>query len=82
MPAGLAGLVERGFAASFVVKEEGFLPEGPDEVGGGGAERYLHTWLPVLKVDNIVCETSNRKGPKFAATRSSCHGSEHGGRRW
>ena len=38
MRAGLAGLVERGFAASFVVEEEGFLPEGPDEVGGGATE--------------------------------------------
>ena len=35
----------------------------PDEVGGGGAEGYLHPWLPVLKVVNIVCETSNRNGP-------------------
>ena len=40
--AGLAGLVERGFAedAGFVDEEEGFAvteePEGPDEVGGGG----------------------------------------------
>ena len=37
MRAGLAGLVERGFAG-FVVEEEGFVPEGMDEVGGGGAE--------------------------------------------
>ena len=40
MRAGLAGLVERGFAAGFV-EEEGFVPEGPDEVGGGATDERL-----------------------------------------
>ena len=55
-----AGLVERGFAAGFVVEGKGFVPEGPDEVGGGS--RGISSSMPVapvLKVDNIVCETSN-----------------------
>ena len=42
MRAGLAGLVERGFvAAGFVVEEEGFAPEGPDEVGRGATDERL-----------------------------------------
>jgi len=39
--AGLAGLVERGFAAGFVVEEEGFAPEGPDVVGRGATDERL-----------------------------------------
>ena len=73
MRAGLAGLVERGFAGGFVV--ERLLCPRDRMKSEEGEQRGIFSPAPVLQVDN-------NRNVSFAATRSSCDGSEHEGRRW